>query len=78
MTEKLIVVEDDTLVSFDLGAKYESLGLKQADALIGVFTECVGADILVSENRHFLANQQTLPFKVLAAEKTLGIITDKR
>ncbi|MBF0531508.1 MAG: type II toxin-antitoxin system VapC family toxin [Candidatus Omnitrophica bacterium] len=64
-------IEEDHVVSFELGMKYEAMGLKPADAFIGSFTEWVGAEILVSENRHFLSRQSNLPFKVLTAEKCL-------
>ena len=64
-------IEEDNIVPFELGMKYEAMGLKPADAFIGSFTEWVGAQILVSENRHFLSRQSNLPFKVLTAEKCL-------
>ena len=67
-------IDEDFLVPFEIGAKYESWGLKPADAFIGSFTEWVGAEILVSENRHFLSRQSNLPFKVLTAEKCLKFI----
>ena len=67
-------LEEDNVVPFELGMKYEAMGLKPADAFIGSFTEWVGADILVSENRHFLSRQSNLPFKVLTAEKCLKIL----
>ena len=66
-------IEEDNGVSFELGMKYEGMGLKPADAFIGSFTEWVGAEILVSENRHFLSRQSYLPFKVLTAEKCLKL-----
>jgi uncharacterized protein (DUF2164 family) len=67
-------IDEDFLIPFELGAKYESRGLKDADALIAAFTEWVGADILVTENRHFLSRRRGLPFKVLTAEKCLKLI----
>ena len=66
-------IEEDNGVPFELGMKYEGMGLKPADAFIGSFTEWVGAEILVSENRHFLSRQSYLPFKVLTAEKCLKL-----
>lgn len=71
---ELTTIDEDFLVPFELGAKYEAKGLKPADALIAAYTEWVGADILVTENRHFLSRQADLPFKVLTAEKCLRII----
>ena len=67
-------IDDDFLVPFELGAKYEAKGLKFADAFIAAFTEWVGADILITENRHFLTRHKHLPFKVLTAEKCLKLI----
>lgn len=70
---KASCIEEDNVVPFELGMKYEAMGLKPADAFIGSFTEWVGAEILVSENRHFLSRQSSLPFKVLTAEKCLKL-----
>lgn len=67
-------IDEDFLIPFELGAKYETRGLKDADALIAAFTEWVGADVLVTENRHFLAGHLDLPFKVLTAEKCLKLL----
>jgi predicted nucleic acid-binding protein len=70
----LTKIDEDIIVPFELGAKYESRGLKPADALIAAYAEWVGADGLVTENRHFLSRQSNLPFKVLTAEKCLKLI----
>ncbi len=67
-------IDEDFLIPFELGARYESLGFKEADALIAAYTEWVGADALVTENRHFLSLHSNLPFKVLTAEKCLKLI----
>lgn len=40
--------DEDFLVPFELGAKYESKGLKPADAFIAAYAGCVGADILAT------------------------------
>jgi hypothetical protein len=53
---------------------YETKGLKPADAFIAAYAEWVGADVLVTENRHFLSCNPDLPFKVLTAEKCLKLI----
>ena len=66
--------DEDIIVPFDTGNKYEQMGLKPADAMIGAYTEWIGATVLVSENRHFLSRQTNLPFKVLTAEKTLKLL----
>lgn len=67
-------IDEDILVPFELGAKYESKGLKSADAFIGAYTEWVGADILVTENRHFLTLHIDLPFRILTAEKAVKFL----
>ena len=46
----------DAPVPRELIEKYVALGLPaKADALIGAFTEWVGAQYLISDNRHFLS-----------------------
>jgi hypothetical protein len=45
-----------------------------ADAFIAAYTEWVGADVLVIENRHFLNHHPDLPFKVLTAQECLNLI----
>lgn len=70
----LTIIDEDIFVPFELGVKYEAKGFKPADAFIAAFTEWVGADVLVTENRHFLTHRLGLPFKVLTAEKCLNLI----
>ena len=70
----LINIDEDFHVPFELGAKYESKGLKQADAFIAAYTEWVGAEVLVTENRHFLTLHVDLPFSILTAEKCLKLL----
>ena len=70
-----IEIDDDASVPFEIGAKYESQGLKSADAFIAAFTEWVGADVLITENRHFLTRRTDLPFKVLIAEQFLRSVS---
>lgn len=67
-------IDEDFFVPFELGVKYERMGLKEADAFIAAYAEWVGADVLVSENRHFLTKRSNLPFKILNAENCLKII----
>ena len=67
-------IDEDFLIPFELGARYEKKGLKDADALIAAFTEWVGAEVLITENRHFLSRHADLPFKVLTAKKYLNFI----
>lgn len=70
----LTTVDEDFIVSFETVFKYEAAGFKPADAFIAAYTEYVGADILVSENRHFLTHHSSLPFRILTAEKCLNLI----
>jgi len=66
-------IDEDFVVPFELGAKYESFGLKPTDAFIAAYIEWTGADTLVTENRHFLAHSN-LPFKVINAEDCLKLV----
>ena len=68
------IIDEDFLVPFELGVKYEQMGLKEADALIAAYVEWTGADAMVSENRHFLGHNPNLPFKILNAENCLKLI----
>lgn len=61
---------EDWEVPFELGAKYESRGLKPGDAFIAAYTEWTGAEYLVTENRDFLS-LTALPFKIARAEAFL-------
>lgn len=70
----ITTVDEDFVVPFELAFKYETKGLKPADAFIAAYTEWTGADVLVTENRHFLTHQTDLPFKVLTAERCLRLI----
>lgn len=67
-------IDEDFLVPFEIGARYEAMGFKPTDAFIAAYTEWTGSEILVSENRHFLSCHSKLPFKVLTAEKCLNFI----
>lgn len=71
---KLTRIDEDIEVPFELGVKYESMGLKPADAFISAYAEWVGADVLVTENRHFLSRRKDLPFKVLPAKGCLKLL----
>lgn len=71
-------IDEDFDIPFALGSKYEALGLKPADALIGAYAEYVGAEILVSENRHFLSRHSNLPFKICNAAQCLKLIKASR
>ncbi|HDH12894.1 MAG TPA: type II toxin-antitoxin system VapC family toxin [Nitrospirae bacterium] len=64
-------IDEDFFVPFEIAFRYERGGLKTADAFIAAYAEWVGADILVTENRHFLKHNPELPFKVLTADNCL-------
>jgi len=65
-----VVPDEDWQVPFELGLKYERMGLKDGDAFIAAYTEWTGAHYLISENRDFLT-LKPIPFEVLKAEKFL-------
>ena len=66
-----IRVDEDWEIPFELGAKYEALGLKRGDAFIAAYTEWAGAKHLITENRDFMALHR-LAFEVIRAEKFLA------
>ena len=70
----LTSIDEDFVVPFELGAKYEVQGLKPADAFIAAYAEWVGVHALVTENRHFLTRHIGLPFRVLTAEQCLKLL----
>lgn len=70
----LTTLDEDFVVPFELGARYERIGLKPSDAFIAAYVEWTGADILVTENRHFLRSNTSLPFRVFNAEACLKFI----
>lgn len=74
LIQESVSVDEDFLVPFELGSKYERMSLKPADAFIAAYTEWVGADALVTENRHFLSRRTDLPFRVLTAEQCLRLL----
>lgn len=64
-------IDEDYLVPFELGAKYENLGLKPGDAFIAAYAEYIKVELLVSENRHFLVRRSDLPFRVVTSMECL-------
>ncbi len=72
LIQQLTVIDEDVLVPFELGAKYEQQGFKSADAFIAAYVEWVGAEVLVSENRHFLHQHPDVPFRVLRGSAFLA------
>jgi len=74
IVQTFTLIDEDAVVPFELGARYEALGLKPADAFIAAYAEWTGADVLVTENRHFLTLRTDLPFRVLRAEQCLKLL----
>ena len=70
----ITTIDEDFVVPFEIVFKYETRDLKPADAFIAAYTEWVGAEALVTENRHFLSHRLNLPFKVLTAANCLKLI----
>jgi uncharacterized protein (DUF2164 family) len=70
-------IDEDFFIPFEFGARYETMGFKEADALIAAYTEWVGAKALVTENRHFLTRNPALPFKVITTQKCLQFISNE-
>src|SRR4029079_18123689 len=50
---------------------YGGLGAKKGDAVIAAHLDASGIRILLSENRHFLSEIPSLPFRVLTAAEAL-------
>ena len=68
----LTKIDEDILVPFELAAKYEFQGFQPEDAFIAAYVEFVGADALVTENRHFLSREKELLFRVVTASEILA------
>ena len=77
LVNTLTVIDEDFMVPFELGARYEARGLKPADAFIAAYVEWTGADVLVTENRHFLRRTSSLPFQILNADSCLKHLKGK-
>ena len=77
LINNLTVIDEDFVVPFELGARYEARGLKPADAFIAAYVEWTGAEVLVTENRHFLRRTSSLPFQILTAENCIKFLKAK-
>jgi len=67
-----IGIDERWIVPFEFAERYAQRGLKSGDAFIAGYTEWVGADCLISENRADIVSQAALfPFKVCTAEQFL-------
>lgn len=58
--------------------KYMELGFAEEDAAIAACAEWVGAEYLISENRHFLQRSETLAFEIVNAETALSLLEESR
>ena len=58
----------------ELIVKYIGLGFAEEDAAIAACAEWVGAEYLISENRHFLQYSGTLVFETVNAATALSLI----
>ena len=67
-----VEIDERFMVPFECVERYIARGLKRGDAFVSGYTEWVGADCLVSENRKDLVDHPDLfPFKVKTAERFL-------
>ena len=65
-------IDEDELVPYEFGGKYLSRRLKPGDAFLAGYTEWVGANYLISENRKdFVDHPHLFTFKVSTAEQFL-------
>jgi len=60
----------------NLVTKYAALGFAEEDAVIAACTEWVGAEYLISENRHFLERAEVTPFAIINAETALSLLRE--
>jgi len=74
---RLLIVDEP--VPAELVTKYVTLGLpEKADAVIGAFSEWVGAKYLISDNRHFLKELKTEAYEVLTPGEFLERYRERR
>lgn len=74
---RLLIVDEP--VPAELVTRYATLGLSEkADAVIGAFSEWVGAKYLISDNRHFLKELKTEAYEVLTPGEFLERYRERR
>ena len=67
-----VEIDERWAIPFECVERYIAKGLKRGDAFLAGYTEWVGADCLISENRKDLVDHPELfPFKVRTAEQFL-------
>ncbi len=52
--------------------KYINLGFAEEDAAVAAYAQWVGAEYLISENRHFLSRSELVAFEIVNAETALS------
>ena len=72
---KCEIEPDYQLVPKELIQRYERLGGKKGDAVIAAYTELIGADYLVTQNRRFLKDVQNLPFTIIEAAQAIQLVS---
>jgi hypothetical protein len=66
-------IDERWVVPFEFVERYVACGLKRGDAFIAGYSEWVGAEALVSENRSDIVDHPDLfPFQVCTAEEFLA------
>jgi len=58
----------------ELILKYINLGFAEEDAAIAACVEWVGAEYLISENRHFLSRSEQVAFEIVDAETAVSLL----
>ena len=58
----------------ELILKYINLGFAEEDAAIAACVEWVGAEYLISENRHFLSQSEQVAFEIVDAETAVSLL----
>lgn len=67
-----VEIHETWMVPFEFVERYIASGLKRGDAFVAGYTEWIGAEVLISENRKDLVDHPDLfPFQVSTAEKFL-------
>jgi len=58
----------------ELILEYINLGFAEEDAAIAACVEWVGAEYLISENRHFLSRSEQVAFEIVDAETAASLL----
>ncbi len=77
LIRSLTEVDEDFVVPFELGTKYEQAGLKPADAFIAAYSEWGQTACLAPKTRRFPPRHKDLPFRIVTAEQCLRLIKEE-